>query len=94
MRKVTSYKGIVFAQSDFLRPVGSLNESFRLITIYYTFKYSVGIKRTLLDSLRSQKSPLNSIFGKASYNDFLLARSDFLGLVGALNESLRLIIIY
>ena len=28
-----------------------------LIIIYYMFKYSVGIKTTLLGSLRSQKNP-------------------------------------
>ena len=32
--------------------------------------------------------------GKTSYNDFVLARGEFLRLVGAPNESLRLIIIY
>ena len=58
----TSYKDIVFAQNDFLRLVGDPNESLILIIIYYMFKYSVGIKTTLLESIRSQKSILMAIF--------------------------------
>ena len=34
----TSYKHLVFALNDFLRIVGALNESVRLIIIYYMFK--------------------------------------------------------
>ena len=33
-------------------------------------------------------------FGKTSYKDLVLARGEFLSLVGTQNESLRLIIIY
>ena len=33
-------------------------------------------------------------FGKTSYEDLVFVRSDFIRLVGAPNESLRLIIIY
>ena len=33
-------------------------------------------------------------FNKTSYNDFVLAQSEFLRHIGAPNESLRLIIIY
>ena len=69
-------------RGEFLRLVGCVNESLRLIMIYYTFKYTFRTKTTLLD------------FGKTSYNDFVLARSEFLWHIGAPNESLRLIIIY
>ena len=58
----TSYKDLVIAQNVFLRPFLAPNESVILIIIYYMFKYSVGIKTTLLESLRSQKSVLNAIF--------------------------------
>ena len=45
-------------------------------------------------SLRSRKSIQRLDFGKTSYNHFVLARNEFLRLVGAPNEFLRLIIIY
>ena len=51
----TNFVDLVFAANDFLRVVGAPNESLILIIIYYIFKYSVGIKTTLLESLRSQK---------------------------------------
>ena len=51
----TSYNDLVFARNEFLRLVGVLNESLILIIIYYMFKYSVGIKTTLLESLWRQK---------------------------------------
>ena len=58
----TSYNDLVFARNKFLRLVGAPNESLILIIIYYIFKYSVGIKTTLLESLRSQKLILQAIF--------------------------------
>ena len=58
----TSYKDLVVAQNVFLGPVGAPNESVILIMIYYMFKYSVGIKTTLLESLRSQKGDFKAIF--------------------------------
>ena len=51
----------VFAQSDILRLVGAPKESFGLIIIHYMFKYSFGIQKNLLESLRSQKRPLMAI---------------------------------
>ena len=42
-------------EMTFLRLVGAPNESLILIIIYYILKYSVGIKTTFLESLRSQK---------------------------------------
>ena len=51
----TCYNDLVFLRTEFLRLVGALNESLILIIIYYMFKYSVGIKTTLLESLRSEK---------------------------------------
>ena len=85
---------LVFARNDFLRHVRAPNESLILIIIYYMFKYSGGIKTTLLESLRSQKIILKPIFGKTSYNDLVFARYDFLRLIRATNEYLILIIIY
>ena len=58
----TIYKDLVFARNDFLRLARAPNESLILIIVYYLFKYSVGIKRTLLESLGSQKSILKAIF--------------------------------
>ena len=58
----TSYNDLVFERNEFLRLVRAPNESLILIIIYYMFKYSVGIKTTLLESLRSQKSILKAIF--------------------------------
>ena len=62
--------------------------------IYYTFKYTFIVETTLLVLLRSQKSLQRLDFGKTSYNHFVLARSEFLRVVGDRNEVLRLIIIY
>ena len=90
----TNYDDLVFARNDFLRLVVASNEFLILIIIYYIFKYSVGIKITLLESLRSQKVFGRLYFGKTSYNDLVFARNEFLRLVGAPNESLILIIIY
>ena len=58
------------------------------------YKYKFGIESRLLVSLRSRKSIQRLDFDKTSYNHFVLARSEFLRLVGAPNEFLRLIIIY
>ena len=58
--------------------------------LYYMLKYTFGIKRTLLESLWNQK---NLDLGTAYQKDLVFARSDFLRLFGAQNESLRLIII-
>ena len=85
---------LVFARNDFLGLVCAPNVSLILTIIYYIFKYSVGIQTTLLESNRSQKSIEWLYFGKTSYKDLVYARNDFLGLVGAPNESLILIIIY
>ena len=57
-----NYKDLVFARNDFLRLVGAPNEFLILIIVYYMLKYSVGIKTTFLESLRSQKSILKAIF--------------------------------
>ena len=56
------------------------------------FKYTFGIKKTLLESHRCEKNPL--IFGKTSYHNFVLAQSEFLRLVEAQNKFLILVIIY
>ena len=59
----TSYNDFVLMRKDFLTLVGAPNESLRLMTIYFTFKYLFGIKKTLPDLLRSQNSPLKAQFG-------------------------------
>ena len=142
------------ARSEFLRFFAPPNESLRLIIIYYIFKYNLGLKTNMLESLRSQKSLLKArfrhnllkrlsfcarwvfkacwmckwvrktyydvlyilytfivkttlvvllrsqknlqrlYFWKTSYNHIVLARGEFLRVVGARNEVLRLIILY
>ena len=49
---------------------------------------------TLLESLRNQNTNFRSRFRQTSYKDLVFARGEFLSVVGAKNESLRLIIIY
>ena len=58
------------------------------------FEYPFGLKKTLLKSLRTQKALERLDFGKTTYNDFVLARSEILRIIRSSNESLRLIIIY
>ena len=62
--------------------------------MYYMFKYCFGITTSLPDSLRSQNTHFRARFRQTSYKDLVLARSEFLSVVAAQNESLRLIIIY
>ena len=57
-------------------------------------KYTFRIKITLLESIRSQKPISRLDLGKTSYKDLVLARGEFLRLVGYQNESLRVIILY
>ena len=54
----TSSTDFVLARNEFLRLVGSPNESLILLIIYYMFKYSFGIKTTFLESLWSPKKPI------------------------------------
>ena len=81
-------------RGEFLSIVGAQNESLRIILMYYTFKYRFGITTTLLESLRSQNTHFRARLRQNSYKDLVFARGEFLSLVGAQNESLRLIIIY
>ena len=50
----TGYKHLVLARSEFLMVVGASNEFLRIIKINYMFKYTIGIKKTLLESLQNQ----------------------------------------
>ena len=77
-----------------IRLVGAPNESLRLIIIYYLFKYSFGNTTTLLGSLRSQNTHFRARFRQTGFKDLVFVRAEFLSVVGAQNESLRLIIIY
>ena len=58
----SSYNDFVLARSEFLRLVEAPNKFLILVTIYYMFKYTFGIKTTLLESLRSQNSPSKARF--------------------------------
>ena len=73
--------------------VGGENESLRIILMYYMFKYRFEIARTLLESLRSQNTQFRDRFRQTCYKDLVFARGQFLSVVGAQNEYLRLIII-
>ena len=79
---------------SFFTVVGRQNESLRIILMYYMFKYRFGITTTFLESLRSQNTHFRARFRQTSYKGLVFARGKFLSVVGAQNESLRLIIIY
>ena len=49
-------ESLCFNAKRVLRYIGALNESLRLIIIYYMFKYTFGAKTTLLESNQCQKS--------------------------------------
>ena len=80
-------------RGEFLRLVRAQNESLRLIIIYYMYKYTFVIKTTLLESLRSQNTHFRARFRQTIYKDLVFARGEFLSVVGAQNEFVRLIII-
>ena len=58
------------------------------------FKYWFGITTTLLESLRSLNTHFRARFRQTSYKVLVFARGDFLSVVGAQNESLRIILMY
>ena len=89
----TSFKDLVFARGEFLSVVGAQNESLRIILMYYMFKYLFGITTTLLESLRSKNTHFRARFRQTSFKDLVFVRGEFLSIVGAQNESLRLIIV-
>ena len=62
--------------------------------MYYMFEYWFGITTTLLESLRSKNTHFRARFRKTSYKDLVFARGEFLSVVGAQNESLRIILMY
>ena len=90
----TCYKDLVFARGELLSIVGAQNESLRIILMYYMFKYLFGITTTLLESLRSQNNHCRARFRQTSYKDLVFERGEFLSVVGAQNESLRIILMY
>ena len=79
---------------SFFTIVGGQNESLRIILMYYMFIYLFGITTTLLESLRSQNTHFRARFMHTSYKDLVFARGEFLSVVGAQNESLRIILMY
>ena len=82
-------------RSDLIRLVGARKESLSVIIIYYSFKYLSRIKISLLESLRSQKKPVQGLdLGKTSYKDLVFGRGEFLSVVGVENECLRIILMY
>ena len=58
----TSYTDFALARNEFLRLAEAPTESLSLIIIYYTFKYTFGIKTTLLESLSNQKRTFKARF--------------------------------
>ena len=62
--------------------------------MYYMFKYGFWITTTLLESLRSQNTHFRARYRQTSFKDLVFVRGELLSVVGAQNESLRLIIIY
>ena len=95
----TSYKDfgfrdLVFARGEFLSVVAAHNESLQIILMYYMFKYLFGMTTTLLVSLRSQNTHFRARFRQTNYKDLVFARGEFLSVVTAQNESLRVILMY
>ena len=90
----TSYKDLVFARGEFFSVVGGQNESLQIILMYYMFRYRFGITTTLLESLRSQNTQFRARFRQISYKGLVFARGEFLSVVGAQNESPRIILLY
>ena len=88
----TSYKEFVFERGESLSVFGAQNESLRIILMYYMFNNWFGITKTLLESLRSQNTYFRARFRQTSYTDLVFARGEFLSVVGAQNESLRIIL--
>ena len=90
----TNYKDLVFARGEFLSVVGAQNGSLRIILMCYMFKYLFGITTTLLESLRSQNTQFRDRFRQTCYKDLVFPRGKLLSVVGAQNESLRIILMY
>ena len=60
----------------------------------YELYYCIICSNTYLGSIRSQNTHLRARFRQTSYNDLVFAWGDFLCVVGAQNESLRIILMY
>ena len=90
----TCYKDLVFSRGELLSVVGAQNESRRIILMYYMFKYWFWITTTLLESLWSQSTHFRARFRQTSYKDLVFERCESLSVVGAQNESLRIILMY
>ena len=90
----TSYRDLAFAQGEFFSVVGGQKESLRIILMYYMFEYWFWFTTTLLESLRRQNTHFRAPFRQTSYKDLVFARVEFLSVVGAQNESLRIILMY
>ena len=88
----TSYKDLVFARGELLSVVGAQNESLRIILLSYLCNYLFGITTSLLESLWNQNTHFRARFRQTSYKDLVFARGEFLSVVGAQNESLRILL--
>ena len=75
------------ASEFFLESLGSSSRN-------WTRGYGVSLTTTLLESLRSQNNQFRDRFRQTCYKDLVFARGDFLSVVGAQNESLRIILMY
>ena len=90
----TSYKDLVFARCEILSLVGAQNESLSIIIIY-CIKIHISDRNNFARFTSEQKKPSKRLeLGETSYKDLVFVRSDLIRIVGAPNESLRLVIIY
>ena len=68
------HNNFVLTRIESLRHIGVPNESPRLIIIDDMFKYTFGIKTTLLESLRNQKNAFKGSISAKLLNNFVLTR--------------------
>ena len=80
-------------RGEFLSVVGTQNESLRLIIINY-IKLHIWDLNKYARLTSEQKNNLNARFRQTSCKDLVFARGEFLSVVGAQNESLRIILMY
>ena len=80
-------------RGEFLSVVGAQNESLRLIIIYY-IKLRIWDLNNFARFTSEPKTHLKARFRQTSYKDLVFERGESLSVVGAQNESLRIILMY
>ena len=80
-------------RGEILNLVGAQNESLRLVIIYY-IKIHIWDLNNFARFTSEPKTHLKARFRQTSYKDLLFQRSESLSVVGAQNESLRIILMY